>query len=229
MRFIVTLILGTFLAVSASASERPVVVELYTSQGCSSCPPADALLGELAKDPDVIALAFHVDYWDYIGWPDPFAERAYTQRQRGYARAQGERTVYTPQMIMDGRSHVVGNNTTAVRNAINEYKEMASVMALNAENSNGRVTVFAPEKRLSAKADVLLIEYMPSATTEVLRGENAGRKLTYHNIVRSVQKLGTWSSSGAKILKGRQKFDLPAVILVQEVGHGPILAATQFK
>ena len=93
---------------AAGRSQRPVVLELFTSQGCSSCPPADALLGELAKRDEVVTLAFHVDYWDYIGWKDPFGDPLHTARQRAYAAHLGQRTIYTPQLVVDGAGHVVG-------------------------------------------------------------------------------------------------------------------------
>src|SRR4051812_29577801 len=110
---------------AAHAEERPVVVELFTSQGCNSCPPADAFLGELSRRPDVLALGLHVDYWDYIGWKDPFAQRAHTDRQRSYSRTLNQRFVYTPQMVIDGTLQGVGSETATINKLIDKARKLA--------------------------------------------------------------------------------------------------------
>ena len=115
-------------ATAANAGDRPVVIELYTSQGCSSCPPADALLNELAGRDDVIALAMHVDYWDYIGWKDIFANPAHTVRQRAYANADGQRMIYTPQMIVGGKDHVVGYKPMHLAKLIETHGDLPVVV-----------------------------------------------------------------------------------------------------
>src|SRR5689334_7353524 len=118
----VALLIG--MSTAHAEDRRPVVVELFTSQGCNSCPPADAFLGELAARPDVLALSLHVDYWDYIGWKDPFAQRAYTERQRSYSRALNQRFVYTPQMVIDGTLQGVGSETATINKLIEKARKL---------------------------------------------------------------------------------------------------------
>ncbi|MBI3503286.1 MAG: DUF1223 domain-containing protein [Proteobacteria bacterium] len=181
--------LAAFGASVATAAERPVVVELFTSQGCSSCPPADVLLGELAKRDDVLALAFHVDYWDRLGWKDPFSSAAATARQRAYARLLGLRTVYTPQIVVEGTDEMVGSDRRAVARAISAAKAARRVDVTVARDGGELVVhvgAFADEQRTS----VQLVAYAPGQITRVTAGENEGRTLVNANIVRSVETLG---------------------------------------
>ncbi|MEE8505172.1 MAG: DUF1223 domain-containing protein, partial [Kiloniellales bacterium] len=170
-------------AQDAPATRPAVVVELFTSQGCSSCPPADALLGELAGRPDVIALSLHVDYWDYIGWKDPFGSPMNTARQRRYVEELGLRYVYTPQMIIDGRINAVGSRRDEVLDAIERAgRERAGFDIRFVESGGGKVVIpagHAPENG----ATVWLAVYDRSHETEIKRGENAGRKLRNTNVV----------------------------------------------
>ena len=186
----------------AAASEdlgSPVVVELYTSQGCSSCPPADAFLGELAMWPGVIALAFHVDYWDYIGWKDRFANPAYTQRQKSYQRSFASRYVYTPQMVIDGRDHAVGSRRGEVEDKIAEARGHKKAVEVGFDAvDGGRVTISAGQAP-QAGADVWLAVYDEEHETEVGRGENSGRTLTDFNVVRELQHLGYWTGDALTI------------------------------
>src|SRR5690606_3856896 len=129
------------LPISASAQELPVVVELYTSQGCSSCPPADALMEELAARSDVIALSLHVDYWDYIGWEDSFAQPAYGQRQRSYAQAAGEHMVYTPQMVIGGTHQVIGTDAMALMDAIRAHAALPVAVNLELRHSGAQLQI----------------------------------------------------------------------------------------
>ncbi len=186
----------------AAASEdlgSPVVVELYTSQGCSSCPPADAFLGELAMWPGVIALAFHVDYWDYIGWKDRFAKPAYTQRQKSYQRSFASRYVYTPQMVIDGRDHAVGSRRGEVEDKIAEARGHKKAVEVGFDAvDGGRVTIPAGQAP-QAGADVWLAVYDEEHETEVGRGENSGRTLKDFNVVRELQHLGYWTGEALTI------------------------------
>ena len=208
------------------ADDGPVVVELFTSQGCSSCPPADAMLHDLARQPDVIALALHVDYWDYLGWRDEFASPAHTARQRAYARAAGSRNIYTPQFIIAGQDVVVGAKPMEVMAGIRDHAMHDTGVDLTAvRTANGvRIEATAP-----ARADMVvqLVRYMPEQSVDVLRGENAGQRLVYSNIVTSWDQIARWNGAAPLALDAVLSGSQPAVVIVQEAGNGPILAAAR--
>jgi hypothetical protein len=173
--------LAAFAALSARAAGAsaagPVVVELFTSQGCSSCPPADRILSELARRPGVLALSHHVDYWDRLGWKDPYSSPEATKRQRDYARALGLRTIYTPQMVVDGRIDVVGNDPAAIARALARVQASPPV-ALSLTRAGGELALRGPAARLRR------IDFLPEArATRVLAGENKGRALAHANVV----------------------------------------------
>lgn len=219
---------GLSLAEKSAAQTSPVVVELFTSQGCSSCPPADALLHEFANRSDVIALALHVDYWDYIGWADTFASPAYTRRQRGYARAANRRMVYTPQMIVAGEGAVNGHKPSALLEQLRNAATAAPRISLNIQRHVGVIQIEA--KRLDrglGTLDVHLVRYIPKAHVDIRRGENAGRILEYSNIVRSFTQIRRWSGERDLSMQTRAEGDDPVVILIQKENHGPILAAAR--
>ena len=150
------------------AVDRPVVVELFTSQGCSSCPPADKFLHKLAAHEDVIALALHVDYWDYIGWTDSFADPAYTKRQRAYAKTAGERVVYTPQMIINGADGVVGNRPMDVVDVIDRHRRLPQTVALSLTRDGGDVVIEAEAvAAVDGPLTVQVLRYRPESTVEI--------------------------------------------------------------
>jgi hypothetical protein len=212
----------------AAESRAPVVVELFTSQGCSSCPPADAFLGELAQRKDVIALAYHVDYWDYIGWKDRYASPAWTDRQKAYAGALELRTLYTPQMVIDGRVDAVGSDRSNVSYLIDRAAALPK-LELTLDSSGSRHVLHLPEARFSKPATVWLVIYDPEQRTQVNRGENAGSTLSEYNIVRDLRKLASWDGKATTIdlnLAAMGKGQACAV-LVQGADQGPILAALQ--
>jgi len=214
----------------AQAGDNPVVVELYTSQGCSSCPPADALLHELAKRDDVIPLALHVDYWDYIGWKDEFADPSHTERQRGYARAAGGRTIYTPQMIIAGVDHVVGHRPNEVTAKIKAHLALQDRVALDLSRKGDVVTVRATAKRrVPGNLVVQLVRYRQADTVSITRGENAGRTLTYANIVSDWSVIGRWDGKDPLRLTAKAKGELPVVVIVQRSDQGPIFAAARLR
>ena len=187
---VISLLISLFLASSASAVEtRPVVVELFTSQGCSSCPPADRLLGDLVKRGDVIALGFHITYWDGTAWRDPFARPESTQRQASYDRRLTAGQVYTPQMVIDGTSDVVGSDRAAVLDAIGAAKPVA-VAPVRIAADRRSVTVGAGAAAPSGT--VLLARYTLMRTTQVAGGENANRAATDFNAVTRFDTLGAW-------------------------------------
>src|SRR5262245_38547331 len=181
----------------STRAEAPVVVELFTSQGCNSCPPADALLGELAQRPDLVALAFHVDYWNYIGWQDPFSSPEATQRQRDYASSLGLGSVYTPQMVIDGSFDAVGSDRTRVNQAIAAASQHSKIPVAIAANPTGGWLVTLPAAAVDQAATVWLALYDRQHVTSVRRGENAGATLTDYNIVREFRRIGRWD--GAKL------------------------------
>ena len=175
------------LRAQSSSPRGPVVVELYTSQGCSSCPPADALLGELSQMPNVLALAFHVDYWDSIGWRDHFALPTAVRRQQQYVETLGLSSAFTPQVVVDGRSSFVGSDKRRILAAI---AEPLNTIPISVEVARGVLTVSVPERQDRERYDVNLIAYLPQADTNVERGENSGKTLREFNIVRQFRSLG---------------------------------------
>jgi hypothetical protein len=210
------------LHAQSSAPLRPAVVELYTSQGCSSCPPADAVLGELAQMPNVIALAFHVAYWDNIGWPDHFALPIAVRRQHRYAELFGLSSVFTPQAVVDGRGSFVGSDKRRILEAMREPRD---TIPITLEVDRAALTVTLPEGSDRSGYEVNLAAYLPQAQTRVGRGENSGRTLTEFNIVRQFRTLGAWNGREAVF---RVPLDaLPAdatrvAILLQRADQGPV-------
>ena len=219
-------LLGLALAQGARA-DGPVVVELFTSQGCSSCPPADALLAELADRNDVIAMALHVDYWDYIGWKDSFADPAFTKRQKKYAYAAGTRTIYTPQIIVNGRDHVVGAKPMKLADLIARHKSAGHAVTVEVDR-RGETVVVEVAASDAKKAGVLRLAVLePSKTVAIKRGENAGRTITYRNIVRELVDVATWDGTGTDSFTIRLPQGARAVVFVQADGMGPILGAAR--
>ena len=205
---------------------RPVVVELYTSQGCNTCPPADQLAGELSVLPGILPLSFHVDYWDYIGWRDPFALPGNAKRQKEYARALGSRFVYTPQMVIDGHIDAAGHRQRAVFGAIDKASQDLPVVDLSIDPGSGLVRIGVGEAPLEG-ASVWLVVFDKKHTTDISRGENAGRTLSYFNVVRGFYAIGHWRGEAMEIsldLARAQDNDACAVIL-QAGTNGRILGA----
>jgi hypothetical protein len=222
-------LLGAAPALAGEAT-RPIVVELFTSQGCSSCPPADALLGELARRNDVLPLAFHVDYWDRLGWKDPYSSAAATQRQRAYARQLDSATVYTPQMVVDGRIDVVGSYRDRVLAAIDRARLAAVAVPVEcAAGPDGvRVRVGAAEAPGSRRATVWLIGFDQHRVTKVGSGENGGRTLAEWHIVRGIEPLADWTGAAWETVVPAAtvaRYERLAVVL-QEPGGRVLGAAT---
>ena len=233
MTFISALLMFSPIAqTTAQAPDRPVVVELFTSQGCNSCPPADRLLGELADRDDVIALAFHVDYWDYIGWKDRFALAAARLRQQAYAKSMHARHIFTPQLIVAGNTSVVGSDRDAVEHAIkaahktSEGQPPASKITLT--RGAKEVTLTLSESMQSPPANIWLLAYDDRHVTQIPRGENAGRTLIDHHAVRAIVNLGTWdgTETSRQIAARHWPADSDYLAIVLQVdNHGRILAA----
>lgn len=227
----VTVFVSLFLATSAVAENDPVVVELFTSQGCSSCPPADELMHDLAQRDDVIGLALHVDYWDYIGWKDEYADPNHTLRQRAYARQGGRSMIYTPQMVINGQQDVVGAKSQELEYLIDAHLKAAPEAEVVAARSGNDVTVEVTPVELPEGEfyDVRVVQYSPMRHASIRRGELAGHELDYANVVDTWQVAGQWDGVAPQQFSAVLTSDLPAVVLVQKVGHGPIVAATKVK
>ncbi len=210
------------------AADPPVVVELYTSQGCSSCPPADELLRRLSERDDVIPLALHVDYWDYIGWEDTFGQKQFTRRQKGYARAAGKRMVYTPQMVIGGHDHVVGTKPAKVERLISRHKAQDEGITLKARREGDLVRIRATaEKPYPRPLWVQIVRVKPQATVNIRRGENAGKSITYSNIVTDWRRLDPWDTQAPLEVEAAVPGDDEVVVILQSPDFGPILAAAR--
>ena len=207
-------------------SASGTVVELYTSQGCSSCPPADAYLAKLATEPGVIALALHVDYWDYIGWADKFGSPKFAQRQRDYAHVAGSNTIYTPQMIVSGVDLVEGNDPAMVEAAIRRHQTAAPMVTLQLMRKGGKLQIAAEANPpLDAPVRVQLVRYSPMEQVAIKRGENAGRVLDYANVVTSWSVLGMWDGQDDLELTVPIDGADPVVVILQAEGPGMIYAS----
>ena len=216
-------------ALAQGESRSVTVIELFTSQGCSSCPPSDAYLGELARRSDIIALSFHVDYWDYIGWKDPFASPQFTERQRGYARSLKQRYVYTPEMVVHGRGHDAGINRGAIRDLIAtaQQPEWPRVLPKIIDRGEAGIGVVMPEFHAPQPCDVWLVTYDPEHRTKVLRGENRGSDLVNTNVVRSLSLLTSWDGKPTELSIANDRLGpgRGIAILVQHPDLGPIMGA----
>jgi hypothetical protein len=202
--------------VASQAAGAPVVVELFTSQGCSSCPPADAVLTDLATHrPDVLALAFHVTYWDYLGWKDPYGLAAATARQRSYARALSAEGAYTPQMVVDGQRQFVGSDRGTALTAIQAAPAKPISLQIAREGSGLSISVGAGV----GPAHVLLVGYDSAHQTPIGRGESGGRTLLESNIVRSLTTVGDWSGSSATLKAPVPVGERVAVLLQEDSGR----------
>ncbi|MEA2831357.1 MAG: hypothetical protein QOF22_2105 [Bradyrhizobium sp.] len=218
-------------------AEPRAVVELFTSQGCSSCPPADEIIGELARDPSVIALSMPIDYWDYLGWKDTLADARFSARQKAYSQMRGDREVYTPQVVVNGSAHVIGSDLPGIEDAIGDTKKTDGVMSvpvtMTLAGKQIHVSVAASSNAPAAvHGEVWICSVSKSVPIAIGRGENRGRQITYHNVVRNLLKVGDWNgSSGSWMVPleniSRDGVDA-AVVYVQDGNRdkpGPMLGA----
>jgi hypothetical protein len=225
--------MATVLAGRSAAAGGPVVVELFTSQGCSSCLPADAFLGELSQRHDVIALSLHVDYWDYLGWRDTLGSRDCAQRQRDYARRRGDGQVYTPQVVINGQAERVGSDRQGVLDAIardlaDERRSFIPVAITGGKRELMIEVAAASARHLPAEATVWVISVVPEVVIDVTRGENAGRTVAYSNVVRKIMPVGMWHGDALSLMLPKAAILGNATVcaaLLQLDGTGPILGA----
>lgn len=233
MRSAFALIVASILALpfQAVAEENPVVVELFTSQGCSACPPADALIGDLRHRDDVIALSLHVDYWDYIGWEDTFAQPAFTQRQYGYRRMVESTVVFTPQMVIGGVDHVGGYRPMSVAELIESHLAAPDTVSVRvtASDTGYRVSAQATMPPPRPRMEVHLVSYMPHERVDITRGENAGRVSDHYNVVYSWRVVADWDGMTPFDAQIVPQHDLPHVVLFQSEDHGAILGAARLN
>lgn len=210
-------------AASGADAAHPAVIELYQSQGCSSCPPALAVLDQIADRPDVLALNFAVTYWDQLGWKDIYARREYTARQWAYSRAQGRGNVQTPQLIVNGRAAVLGSRQGEVEQAIARFPRPAGP-----EISVKGATVTVAAAPTGKPATVWLVAYDPrNVAVPVRAGENSGRTLPHRNIVKQLVALGSWTGKAANYTAPATPAGLKRAVLVQAGSGGPIVAAVK--
>ncbi|WP_299816047.1 DUF1223 domain-containing protein [uncultured Jannaschia sp.] len=213
-----------FACMLQPAAADPVVVELFTSQGCSACPPADEMLGELAGRDDVIALSLHVDYWDWIGWADTFAKPAYVDRQRAYAAAAGSSVVYTPHFVVGGMDQVAGPSGMTLAELVMKHAGRTHDVLRPAPGEGREVTAGPSDK----DGVLILVTYRPTSSVHILQGENAGHDMTYHNIVESWTILQDWDGSETTVAVPEPEDGLVQAVLAQEVVDGkpgPIVGA----
>jgi hypothetical protein len=218
----------------ANSSQIKAVYELFTSQGCSSCPAADAIQARLANRADVIALTLPVDYWDYLGWRDTLARPEFTDRQKAYAKSLGDGMVYTPEAVVSGLTHVNGSNEDRIERAIEKTAKLfaASRVPISLSVVNGRLLIdvaAAPEGAPAKEATVWLAPIASSVKVPITRGENQGRTVVYSNVVRALMPVGTWNGKEMVVQLDQRSFmqggaDRCAVLIQQ--GHGgPIVGA----
>lgn len=227
-----TLVAG---AGAAYAGETRAVLELFTSQGCSSCPPADELLAKYAEHDDILALSFNVDYWDMRGWEDTLASHDYTERQRNYAAARGDGQIYTPQLVVDGRMHVVGSSKKKIDAALDTANGLPVPVSLSMTGDSVSVGIAATTGQ--PHATLWLVMYDKSVTVPIERGENSGRTLTYTNVVRKLRPIAMWKGAAMSVDLPRSeiaqaKVGSCAVLLQAETPDGlpgPILGAATIR
>ena len=223
---LLSLLVSLLAPVAVSASE-PVVVELFTSQGCSACPPADKLVHDLMdKDPSVIVLAWHIDYWDYLGWKDVFSSPENTARQDGYRQRWKLRSLYTPQIVVQGETQVVGSKGDEVAMYIESFQADAPMLEFEMKSENGVAgALITPLVGDLPASEVVIVRVTPEARTMIERGENAGNTFTYVNVVREMTWLADWDGKSPIVVEGVDLDDDRYVLIVQAKDFGPILGA----
>jgi len=233
MRFVIGFCAALFLA-SSNAGRADVLVELFTSQGCSSCPPADSLLAELAEHEDVVALAYHVDYWDYLGWKDTFARPEFSARQRQYSKKTDRqwigrkmRGLFTPEIVVQGKDSLVGSSRAGVIGRVAAHAAQAPAADLRLERDGKDLIVsIRPTGSAAGAASILLARYTPSQSVMIKRGENAGKTVSYTHIVTHLDVIGEWNGRDARQIRVGQTPG-PVVVFAQGERLGPVIAVAQ--
>lgn len=214
-----------------AGAARPVAIELFTSQGCSSCPAADALMGELRQMKGVIVLSYNVDYWDYLGWRDTLASPEKSQRQYDYAKARGDMEVYTPQVVVDGGSHYRGSNRSVILAAIARAQAATpeTAIAISLTVDGHEFVVEIGKGAVAQEATLWLMPFAPSIAVRIEKGENAGKEIVYYNAVRTLVPAGMWHGEAMTLRLPKDSIVLPCckgtAAILQQGKAGPILAA----
>jgi hypothetical protein len=233
MRILKLMLVLTLVALpgAVAAQRSPVVVELFTSQGCSTCPPADAVLAEIAQWPDVVALALHVDYWDYLGWKDSFGQAAHSRRQRAYAKAIGKRSIYTPQMIVQGVDRVVGSDAAAVTALIAAHQAEPPAAALEVAREGEVLRIgLAPAAAAGAgPSEVYVVRFLTGATVAIEHGENAGHEIDYANIVTDWAPVARWDGRSPAEIEVAIAGAEPVAVIVQRERLGRVVTAAKLE
>ncbi|EJT03516.1 thioredoxin family protein [Rhizobium sp. CCGE 510] len=207
-RFLIPLIAGVVLSGPLQAEDGTPkgVVELFTAQGCSSCPPADAAFRKLVSQGDVIALAYHVDYWNYLGWADTLSSKENTERQYGYARTMGRSNVYTPQAIVNGRDHLAGADLNGINGKLDTYSGEGNGLTVPISTSMRGDELEIKIGAGQGKANVVMVYFDKEKTIDVEKGENSGKKISYLHSVTNVETVGMWDGKATSLT-------LPASVL----------------
>lgn len=227
-------ILGiTWLALplsTATAGGNVIVVELFTSQGCSSCPPADEALAQVSERDDVVALSLHVDYWDYIGWRDTFAQRQFGHRQAAYRNIWHKNVVYTPQLVVHGRGDLAGGRPGDLASAIATAQATEPPVRVTVERQGGMLKCRIEPGPNPVAGTIWIAKYIRSSTVEITRGENAGRNITYANVVTSLSRIGSWAGPEPdEVALPQPEPGEGVAIWIQDGEVGPILAAAKIE
>lgn len=222
----------------ALADPPRAVLELFTSQGCSSCPPADAVLADLARQPDIVALSFNVNYWDYLGWKDTLAHDSFTARQKAYAHARSDRQIFTPQMIVNGRKSLVGSDRAKIEKMIETVSDNRKGLPVDISVAEGngmvRIAIEELDPTSERNAEVWLLPVTRQHVVPIERGENRGRTITYANVVRGLKRIGEWHGGPARfeVPLATARGDADGYVVLLQVSHGetkpgPILGAAK--
>ncbi len=227
--FLLALLIMAAPQITRAQQQNLILVELFTSQGCSACPPADALLPELDEMPGVLALAFHVDYWNYLGWKDTFSSPQNSARQKAYSHALHKRSIYTPQVIVHGREAIVGHKGRKIADALQRHMQASPRIMMEASRDGGILVVrIEPvDGPRPGAVDISVVRYMPSQEVEIRHGENAGRSFTYHNIVSDWDVVARWDGREPVDLRFEGLGDEPVAVIAQEADMGPVLSAAR--
>ena len=227
-----------FTVITPVCADPRAVVELFTSQGCSSCPPADKVLGELAQDPTVIALSLPIDYWDYLGWKDTLADSRFSARQKAYSQMRGDRGVYTPQAVVNGTTNVLGSDRAGIESAANRTQSTSGVMSVpvTMTTSGGQIKVSVADAGGSSSeiksGEIWICAVSKAVPITISRGENRGQQVTYHNVVRNMLKVGDWNGKAGSWtvpLENISRDGIDAAVVYVQDGNrdkpGPMLGA----
>lgn len=231
-------ILSGLVTAAAAGDERPrAFLELFTSQGCAACPPADALLADLAQEKDVLAVTLPVKLWDFLGWRDTLATDAFTKRQIAYSVARGDRDVYTPQMIVNGQRDVLGSDMKAIHKAIEAGGETPLPLPIALDSASGVLSIRVGDAEIDAdRASLWLMVVARHEEVPVHEGENRGRRLTYHNVVRHMRPIGMWKGEAMSLdlpLSDVEKDAAAGCFVIAQVesfkGPGRIIGAAELE